>query len=260
MLNSKGVEILLKQDKVVVFSGIAGVTFLAWLYMFRMAMGMSESGMDMTKPCMMAWDAWELVLMFIMWSIMMIAMMLPSATPMVLIFSTVNRQRSETESPLIPTGVFVLGYLAAWTAFSALATLAQWGLHEAALLSHTMVISNSFLGGILLLTSGVFQWTPFRDACMARCRSPLGFLLTDWREGNRGALIMGLKHGVYCVGCCWMLMTLSFVLGVMNLLWMAILTAFMLLEKVIPWSRWVSRLSGLALAVWGLWVVAGGIR
>ncbi len=260
MPKSKAVEILLKQDKVVVFSGLTGVTFLAWLYMFHMAMGMSESGMDMTKPCGIGWDAMDLLLMFIMWSVMMVAMMLPSATPMVLIFSAVNRQRSEIQSPLIPTGLFVLGYLAVWTAFSALATLAQWGLHETALLSHTMVISSSFLGGLLLLTSGVFQWTPFRDACMARCRSPLGFLLTEWREGNRGALIMGLKQGVYCVGCCWMLMTLSFVLGVMNLLWMAILTAFMLLEKVTPWSKWVSRVSGLALVVWGLWEIAGGTR
>ena len=130
------------------------------------------------------------------------------------------------------------------------------GLHTAALLTHTLVITSPLLGALLLVAAGVFQWTPFRDACMTQCRSPFGFIMTEWREGHRGALIMGLKHGIYCVGCCWMLMILSFVLGVMNMLWMAALTAFMVLEKVTD-NKWISRIAGMILVVWGLWVVAG---
>jgi predicted metal-binding membrane protein len=178
---------------------------------------------------------------------------------MIMMFAIVNGQRSGGDSPLIPTWLFVLGYLAVWTAYSGLATLTQWGLHLSALLTHHLVITSPLLGGLLLLAAGIFQWTSFRDACMSKCRSPLGFLMTEWREGRRGALIMGLKAGLFCVGCCWLLMILSFVLGVMNMIWMAALTAFMLLEKVTE-NEWLSRTAGLTLVAWGLWVLAGVIH
>ncbi len=126
------------------------------------------------------------------------------------------------------------------------------------MMTHNMVIVSPISGGSLLLAAGIFQWTPFRDACMSKCRSPLGFLMTEWREGKRRALIMGLKAGLFCVGCCWLLMVLSFVLGVMNMLWMAALTAFMLLEKLID-NTWISRTAGVMLVVWGLWTAAGVI-
>jgi predicted metal-binding membrane protein len=122
-----------------------------------------------------------------------------------------------------------------------------------------MVITSPLLGGLLLLAAGIFQWTPFRDACMSKCRSPLGFLMTEWREGPSGALIMGLKAGLFCVGCCWLLMVLSFVLGVMNMVWMATLTAFMLLEKILD-NKWLSRTAGLTLAAWGLRILMETIR
>lgn len=249
---------LLQSDRLFVFSGLTAITVLSWAYMVWMAMDMTGTGMNMAKPCLMHWGAWDVVHLFIMWAVMMAAMMLPAATPMILMFVTVNRQRGKKQDFLIATWIFVLGYLIVWTAYSALATLAQWGLHFAALLTHTMVITSPFLGGAMLLAAGVFQWTPFRDACMSKCRSPLGFIMKEWREGRRGALIMGMKHGLFCVGCCWLLMTLSFVLGVMNLLWMAALTAFMLLEKVTD-NKWISRTAGLTLVAWGLWVVAGVI-
>jgi predicted metal-binding membrane protein len=193
-----------------------------------------------------------------MWAVMMVGMMLPSATPMVLAFATIGGQR--TEAPFTRTALFVLGYVAVWTAYSAVATLAQWGLHAAALLSHARGATSPLLGGAFLLAAGAFQFTRLRDACMSQCRSPVGFLLTQWRPGPWGALIMGVRHGAYCVGCCWVLMSLSLVLGVMNLVWMAVLTAFMLVEKVAPANETVSRAAGLVLVGWGLWVAAGAIH
>jgi predicted metal-binding membrane protein len=259
MAKSSKMGNLLQKDQLLILSGLAFITVLAWAYMFRMAWEMIGKGMDINLACLGHWGPGDLAHMFIMWSIMMVAMMIPSATPMIIIFAIVNRQRSNKQGPFIPTWVFVLGYLTAWTVYSALATMVQWGLHTAALFTHTLVITSPLLGALLLVAAGVFQWTPFRDACMTQCRSPFGFIMTEWREGHQGALIMGLKHGIYCVGCCWMLMILSFVLGVMNMLWMAALTAFMVLEKVTD-NKWISRIAGMILMVWGLWVVAGVFR
>ena len=246
---------LFHKERVIIFSGLALITVLAWAYMIHMAMNMTGTGMNMTKPCLMHWGIGDIIHLFVMWTIMMAAMMLPAAAPMIMMFASVNGQRSNGNSPLIPTWLFVLGYLAVWTAYSGMATAAQWGLHLSALLTHHMVITSPVLGGLLLLAAGIFQWTPFRNACMSKCRSPLGFLITEWREGRRGALIMGLKAGLFCVGCCWLLMILSFVLGVMNMIWMAALTAFMLLEKIAD-NEWLSRTAGLTLVAWGLWVLA----
>lgn len=243
-----------KRDRAIVFSSLAIVIVFAWAYMIYMVAAMAGSEMNMTRPCLMHWGITEIMHLFIMWTIMMAAMMLPAATPMIIMFAAVNRQRSRREGPLIPTWLFILGYFAVWTSYSGLATLAQWGLHLSALLTHHMVITSPLLGGLLLLAAGVFQWTPFRDACMSKCRSPFGFLMTEWREGRRGALIMGLKAGLFCVGCCWLLMVLSFVLGVMNIIWMAALTGFMLLEKFSGYE-WLSRTAGLVFIIWGLWVM-----
>lgn len=255
----KKVEIadLFHKDRLIVFSGLALITVFSWAYMIHMAMSMTGTGMNMTKPCLMHWGVGDIIHLFIMWTIMMAAMMLPAATPMIIMFAAVNGQLSKGESPLIATWLFILGYLAVWTAYSGLATLAQWGLHLSALLTHHMVITSPLLGGSLLIAAGIFQWTPFRDACMSKCRSPQGFLMTEWREGQRGAMIMGLKAGLFCVGCCWLLMVLSFVLGVMNMIWMAAITAFMLMEKITD-NKWISRMAGLILVVWGLWVLTGG--
>ncbi len=248
---------LLRRERVLVFSCLAAVIIVSWVYMLRMAWEMPEVGAGTTPACLMNWGPHDIAHMFMMWGIMMTAMMFPSATPMILMFTTVNERQRENQSPLIPTGLFVLGYFLVWTSYSILAAAAQWGLHVATLLSHNLAITNPVLGGILLMGAGVFQWTPFRDACMSKCRSPLGFLMAEWREGRLGALIMGLKHGLNCVGCCWLLMLLSFVLGIMNMAWMAVLTVFMLIEKAYPGSQWVSRASGLILIAWGLWVAAG---
>lgn len=250
-------EGLLQREQLLAFYCLAVVILISWAYMLHMAWGMSGAGTEITLACLMRWGPGDISYSFIMWATMMVAMMFPSATPMILMFTIVNQQQGETQRPLIPTGLFVLGYFLVWTAYSALAAMAQWGLHVTALLSHNLVITSPLLGGVLLVAAGIFQWTPFRDACMSKCRSPLGFLMAEWREGRPGALIMGLKHGLNCVGCCWLLMLLSFVLGIMNMVWMAIVTIFMLVEKAYPGSQWVSRTTGLILVGWGLWIAVG---
>jgi len=185
----------------------------------------------------------------------MVAMMIPSAAPMILTFALVNRKRRESERPFVPTGIFLLGYLVVWTGFSVLAAVAQWILHAKALLSPMMVSTSPMLGGALLLGAGVFQWTPLKNTCLAHCRSPLGFLMTDWREGRWGAFVMGLQHGAYCIGCCWILMALLFVAGVMNMWWIAIIAVFVLLEKVAPKDLFIGKMAGTLLALWGLWLI-----
>jgi len=249
-------ESLLQREHLPVFFCLVVVILISWAYMLDMGWQMSGTETELTLACLMDWDPTDIAHMFVMWTIMMVAMMFPAATPMILMFTTVNKRQGETQGPLVPTGLFVLGYFLVWTGYSALAAMAQWGLHVAIVLTHDLVITSPLLGGVLLVAAGVFQWTRFRDACMSKCRSPLGFLMAEWREGRSGALIMGLKHGLNCVGCCWLLMLLSFVLGIMNMVWMAALTAFMLLEKVTD-NKWLSRMAGLTLVAWGLWVLAG---
>ena len=248
------------RDRVVVLGGLMAVTALAWAYLLYMGWGMEhmEAGADMAiMPRMTDWKAIDLLLVFAMWVIMMAAMMLPSAAPMLLVFAALNRARRAQRGPFAPTGIFALGYLAAWTVFSLLATLAQWGLLEARLVTPMMESASPLLGGALLIAAGVFQFTPLKRTCLAGCSSPLTFVMTEWREGTRGAFIMGLRHGAYCIGCCWLLMALLFVFGVMNLLWIAFLAIFVLVEKLLPGARWLSSAGAVLLIAWGL-LVAGG--
>jgi len=207
--------------------------------------------MEMVTPRLAPWGAGDFLLTIIMWAVMMVAMMTSSAAPMVLTFATINRKSREQQRPFVPTVIFFSGYLVVWSSFAALATLAQWGLHEGALLSPTLESTSPILGGTLLLAAGGYQLTPLKRVCLTQCRSPLGFIMADWREGARGALIMGLRHGAYCVGCCWVLMGLLFVAGVMNLLWVGAIAAFILIEKVAPLGNWVSRATGILLMAWG---------
>ncbi len=252
----EALEAILKRDRIVVVVGLALLTVVSWVYMVYLAWDMQQMDMEMAMPQMQAWTAWDLVLLFIMWAVMMVAMMVPSATPMILLFATINRRRQARRQPFVPTAAFVGGYLLVWTAYSALATLAQWGLHSAALLSPMMVSTSPILGGVLLLAAGVFQWLPLKSTCLNHCRSPIGFITSQWREGPLGALIMGLRHGSYCTVCCWALMALLFVGGVMNLLWVAAIAAFVLIEKAAPAGIWVSRVAGVLLVAAGVWMAA----
>jgi predicted metal-binding membrane protein len=253
--------VILKRDRAIVVLGLAGTVALAWAYLIYMDWGMRhmDVGMKMViMPAMQYWNAWDLVLVFLMWTIMMVAMMVPAASPVILLFAEINRRRHQQAGALIRTAQFLVGYLTAWTGFSVLATLAQWGLLTAALVSPMMESTSKLLGVGLLLVAGLFQFSHLKYACLAHCRSPMGFLATEWRPGAWGAFRMGLKHGGYCLGCCWALMGLLFAFGVMNLLWVAGLTAFVLLEKITA-NQWVSRLSGLLFIAWAGWMVLGGL-
>src|SRR5882762_10262417 len=231
-------ETVLKRDRLLVVAGLVGISLLAWGYMVYEARAMYHTGvcccagMKMSGPDTDPWSTATLLPLFLMWAEMMVAMMIPSAAPMILTFAMVQRKRREQQRPFVPVGIFLLGYLIVWTGFSALAAVAQWALHAKALLSPLMVSTSPIFGSALLIVAGIFQWTPLKNACLAHCRSPLSFLMTDWREGKLGAFVMGLKHGAYCAGCCWFLMALLFVAGVMNILWIAVITVLVLVEKV----------------------------
>jgi len=216
---------------------------------------------DMDMPGMVMldlhqWGPTAVLLLFVMWTVMMVAMMVPSAAPMILAFLTVNHRRQATARPLVPVTIFLLGYLAVWTAFSAVATFAEWGLHQAAMLSTTMTATSTALNGGLLIAAGIFQWTPLKRACLKGCRSPLSFLMSEWREGAAGAFIMGLRHGTYCVGCCWVLMALLFVAGVMNLFWVAVIALFVMAEKIGPKGELLARIAGIGLIIAGAALMA----
>ena len=248
-----------RRDRVWIGLALAAIAVVAWSYLIHLAAGMGAGSMDptgMAMPQTRPWTPMALLLLFIMWVVMMVAMMLPSAAPMILLFGSITRRRRAERRPYAPTAVFVAGYLLVWSGYSALATLAQWGLHSAALLPG-MASSSTLFGGTVLVAAGVFQWTPLKDTCLRACRSPLGWITAEWREGRTGALIMGIRHGAFCVGCCWALMALLFVAGVMNLLWVAALTAFVLVEKVGPAGEWVARTAGLLLVGSGAWLLVG---
>ena len=208
---------------------------------------MADMGMSMDKP----WTMADVLFTFAMWTVMMIGMMVATAAPMMLLFAAARARRP---GPGVRSDVllFGLGYLAVWVGFSAVAALAQWALHEAALLSPAMSASSPYLAGAILIVAGVYQLTPWKGACLTHCRSPIEFLMTHWREGATGAFQMGRHHGKYCLGCCWALMYLLFVVGVMNLVWVAALTALVLLEKVGPFGTVVARLAGAAMLVAGI--------
>jgi len=189
MQSSTALEAVLKRDRVIVLGGLAGITALAWAYTGYLAWSMDC--MNMAMPQMQTWGVTDLVLLCIMWAVMMVAMMVPSAAPMLLMYTTINRRRREQQQPYVPVAVFLGGYLLAWAGFSILATLAQWGLHSVALLSPLMVSTSPVLGGLVLLAAGGFQWTPLKYTCLAHCRSPLGFLMTDWREGTAAPSLWG---------------------------------------------------------------------
>jgi predicted metal-binding membrane protein len=217
--------------------------------------GAMGSGMAMAQAN--PWSVVDFALMFLMWAIMMVGMMLPSATPMILLFAMVSRKQKEQGKTFVPVGAFASGYLIVWTLFSLVAAALQWALEQTALLSPMMVSASPYLGGGLLIAAGIYQLTPLKTACLKHCRTPFTFVALHWRTGTDGAVKMGIHHGAFCVGCCWALMALLFVGGVMNLLWVAIIAGFVLLEKVIPRGRGLGHLTGAALIAWGAWLIAG---
>jgi predicted metal-binding membrane protein len=255
-----------RRDRMAVLTGLAGITAAAWIYlgidahrMASMSTGMTGHSMTATMPAMAGvqpWTAAEFGLRLGMWAVMMVAMMVPTAAPMTLIYAAVARKAAAQHNPVAPTFVFVAGYVAMWCLFSVAATLAQWRLDQVALLSPMMVSDSALLGGALLIGAGVYQLTPLKQACLRHCRAPAQFLSRNWHGGTSGALRMGLKLGTYCLGCCWILMGLLFVGGVMNLLWIAAIAVFVLLEKTIPFGAAAGWLAGAAMILAGIVIVA----
>ena len=242
----------LRRERLVVVSALLSVVILAWGYVLLGA-GMSMhdmSGMSTARQHA-TWTPGYAVIVSVMWCVMMAAMMLPSAAPMILLYDTIARRREQRGDKATGVAVFALGYVAVWAAYSLVAVGLQFGLEHAALLSPMMSMTSRSVAGGVLVAAGVYQWTPLKQACLRRCRSPLEFLMTEWREGRKGALIMGVRHGAYCLGCCWMLMLLLFVGGIMNIVWIAGIAVFVLVEKVAPAGHWIGRVAGSALVVWG---------
>jgi predicted metal-binding membrane protein len=236
---------ILRRDRAVLAGSLLLITLLAWAYTAREARSMADLCVHMNGPRTAA----DVGMTLLMWIIMMVAMMTPSAAPMVLVFAAVSEKRRRECRAYVPSIIFLSGYLSVWAAFSVAATAAQWALHSVALLSPMMVSTSPYLGASLLVCAAVFQWTQLKRACLAHCRSPLAFLLAYCRAGARGAFLMGLHHGAYCVGCCWALMALLFVAGVMNLLWVGLLSIFVLAEKILPRGEVISRSVSAVLLV-----------
>lgn len=244
-----------KRDRVLVLCALIVLAALAWAYTVHLGLQHAKMASALAMPMAMHWTATDFVFMLLMWAVMMFAMMLPSVTPTVMIYGRVREKREAAGRPFAPTGAFVTGYLLAWTGFSLAATIINWWLHTDGAMTSMMGKIAPFAAGLLLIGAGVFQWTPIKDSCLEHCRSPMSFLMLHWREGISGAMMMGLHHGAYCLGCCWMLMLLLFALGVMNLPWVALLTVVVLAEKTLPYGRTISRSLGLLLIGWGAWLV-----
>ncbi len=222
-------------ERMVLYTALAVATAAAWSVTFMQSADVSALSPILSQVwCGATWSASGAASSFVMWISMMVAMMMPAATPTVEAFATIARRRRARRQPYTPTLVFVTGYLLAWCCFSAAAVVAQWQLYRAALLSPTLQNTSLVLAGTALLIAGLYQLTPVKMACLRGCRSPLSFIITEWREGYGGALTMGLRHGFICVGCCWALMSLMFCVSVMDLRWAAALAIYAAAEKLIP--------------------------
>jgi len=222
---------------------LAGWAFLAWI-----TLDMSHPVARLTMPGTSSWSTANLVAIFTMWGVMMAAMMLPSALPMTLTFVDLSQRSGDTARGR----GFVAAYLAVWLLFSVAATAAQWVLQELDWVDPMIVSTSTGLTAALLLIAGIYQFSPLKRVCLSRCRTPLGFLLGEWRPGISGSFVMGLRHGLYCVGCCWALMALLFVGGAMNLAWIAALSIAVALEKMVAGGERLAAALGVVLVFVGL--------
>ena len=261
-------EALLRRDRWIVGTGLTVICLLSWWYL------VTGAGTGMSTIAMTTWEfpppvrggsmeaPWDLsygLLMLVMWWVMMIAMMVPSATPMILLYAQVHRrskEKSQTEDSIIPSAAFASGYLLSWLVFSMAAVILQWALQRAGLL-HAMLMwsTSAVLSGSFLIAAGVYQVSPLKSVCLKHCRSPIMFLTQHWRKGRLGALRMGWEHGFYCVGCCWFLMVLLFVGGIMNLVWIAGLAIFVLVEKLSRYGYWIGKASGFLMIAAGIYIL-----
>ena len=244
-----------RRDRIVIASCLVLVCALAWTYLVQRASEMASvqpmpmPGMAM-RTMTASWLPLEFVVTFFMWAVMMIGMMAPAALPVLLLFGASERRRADRGVPSIVL-LFGLGYLTIWLGFSAFATMAQWALSQGALLLPNMAVTQR-LGGALLIVGGLYQLSPAKAVCLVHCQSPMGVLMSHWRDGAGGAFQMGLRHGIHCLGCCWALMLVLFVVGIMNLVWVAVLTVFILAERIGRVGARVAMIGGVAMVGVGL--------
>jgi predicted metal-binding membrane protein len=252
MAGSATLPRLLLRDRVVVLIAIACVTVLSWLYLLRLDRGMADMP-GMTMPIAPPSLPAEVALTVAMWVVMMVGMMLPSAAPIILTFTALHRHKAAAAARWVPTLVFLVGYLLVWSGFALAASLLE--IVPARVVMPRPGSSNALIGGALFWLAGLYQLTPLKQVCLRHCRSPFAFLFNRWRDGLAGALRMGLEHGAWCLGCCWLLMALLLVVGAMNLLWVATLALLVLAEKLLRGGPWIARLSGVAAAGYGTWLI-----
>ncbi|WP_372618992.1 DUF2182 domain-containing protein [Falsiroseomonas sp.] len=243
-------DAVLRRDRRATVLTLVTVVVLAWGYLLLGAgMDMGSAMAGMTMP--VAWSPGHAALMVVMWVLMMLAMMLPSAAPMILLHGTVSRRR-DPERGGRRALLFAVAYAAVWGGFAIVATAAQWALEQAGVLTPAMSVRTATAASLLFIAAGIYQFTPLKRACLRHCRSPLEFLAAHWRGGASGAFAMGVRHGAYCLGCCWAMMLLLFVGGVMNLAWIAGLALLVLAEKLMPAGQVVSWVLGAGLIGWGV--------
>jgi predicted metal-binding membrane protein len=260
-------ESVLQRDRTVVGGALAGIVLLSWTYILAGAgtgmPALDMSGLPTAMSAPMAamqptpWTDGYALLIFVMWWLMMLATMLPSAAPTILLFAALMRRRHEAGEPYMGTSLFGSGYLMVWGGFSVIAVALQWQLDRIALLSPVMATTSMALGALLLIGAGIWQFTPLKHACLRHCRSPAEFLTRHWRDGQVGTFLMGVRHGAYCLGCCWMLMLLLFYGGIMNIYWIVGLGILVLVEKITSPGHWVSSAIGVAFILWGAILLAG---
>jgi predicted metal-binding membrane protein len=248
----------MRRDLIIVAGLLALVAALAWAFTVHQAQVMDAMEVVMWRDMNMSmngmepsWTLADALLLFMMWSAMMAAMMVPGASPMVTAFATINRRRRERAAPYVPTAIFLAGYVVAWTGFSLIATALQWLLQKTELLTTMMQSASYAFSAALFLAAGLYQFSSLKERCLHYCRSPDGFILSEWRDGMLGAMVMGLRHGLFCMGCCAALMLLLFAVAVMDLRWVAGLTVLVTAEKLLPGAKFWRVAIGVALIVVG---------
>jgi predicted metal-binding membrane protein len=268
---------VLRRDRIVIVLALTLLTALAWSYLLWLPvdMGMGEmdmggmdmgfrmisSGMGLMVPAHTPWLPIEFAFVFVMWTVMMVGMMTPLALPMFLMYARVGRQTEEHGRPLAATAWFATGYFLVWTAFALLITSTQWVFERAAMLDFKMASTSTVVAGLLAVAAGSYQWTKLKDICLAECQTPFAFLIRHggFRRDAAGCLMLGLRLGAYCVGSCWLLMTLLFVGGAVDVPWIVLLALLILLEEVTSFGRQIAPAAGVILVAAGAWLLLTAI-
>ncbi|HEX9132918.1 MAG TPA: DUF2182 domain-containing protein [Ktedonobacteraceae bacterium] len=239
---------LLRRERYLILGTLLILAAIAWGVLIWQAPGMNNQAMGLTMGMSVA-------LFIMLWAVMMVAMMLPSAAPMILMFSAVYAGKRQKEQPFVPTWIFVSAYLLVWILCGVLAYLLALGADKLAAQSMWLMENAARIGGVILVAAGLYQLSPLKRICLSKCRTPFQFILASWREGYSGAFRMGFEHGVYCLGCCWLLFVILFPLGIMNIAVMALVTVLIFAEKSFPIGPRIVQLAALVLIAYGALVI-----